>query len=99
MGFAVDFRRLVMPRLRSKCRKRAFFVALDMEDFNEACDVVMAEARALGAMHLADDLIGDLDDWIATTILLDMEEFAPAIAAGAAAADQVAADIRRKYFS
>lgn len=71
--FAAAFRELVMPDLRMMCRTQALFVALDQCAFTEASAAVMGHATTRGASKLPDNLILELQDWIDTTILREID--------------------------
>lgn len=95
MAYSEDYRREVMPDLRAMCSRKGFYVALEMESFNEAHSEVMGEAIKRGALMMDDDKITELDHWIAQQLLEQCKKFEPAVARSAAVADKVAADIRR----
>jgi hypothetical protein len=95
MSFADDFQEMVAPDLHELMRKRGLFLALDMISFQEAHTDVMALAVQRGALHLADDDLLALEDWITLTLLKQCEKFEPAVARSAEVADKVATDIRR----
>jgi hypothetical protein len=69
--FAVHFRTLVIPRLHNLVRAEAVCIAHGVESFDNACNVVMRHARQLGALHLPNIL--ELEDWIATTMLREID--------------------------
>ena len=70
--FALHFRDHVIPRLHNLVRAEAVCIAHGVETFDDACNVVMRHARQLGAMHLPNIL--ELEDWIATTLLNELDE-------------------------
>lgn len=69
MTFPAHFRKHVMPRLQNLVTAEAVCVSREVETFSGACDAVMAYARRYGALHLPDDKLLDLEDWIATELL------------------------------
>lgn len=69
--FAVQFRAHVIPRLHNLVRAEAVCIAHGVESFDNACNIVMDHARRLGALRLPDIL--ELEDWIATTLLLEID--------------------------
>lgn len=77
--FAATFRELVMPTLKRMCAAHALFVACELQDFCDAHTTVMREAERRGAAHLPDDLRAELDAWIASTILREVEVHMPAV--------------------
>ena len=69
--FAVHYRERVIPRLHNLVRAEAVCIAHGVESFDNACNVVMRHARELGANYLPD--IFELEDWIATTLLSEID--------------------------
>lgn len=91
------FKEIVIPDLREKCRSQAFFVALEMETFDDAAAHIMHAAMKRGASSLTPAQYNNLEDWIETSLLKLIPEFEPVISRSALAADKVAADILRRY--
>lgn len=71
--FAHHFRDHVMPRLRNLAKAEAVCVTRNVETFSGACDAVMNYARKRGALYLPDDVLDDLEDWIATEVLTQID--------------------------
>lgn len=71
--FSVHFRELVMPRLRNLAAAEALCVVKRVQDFNEAWDAVWAHARNHGAVYLPAHMVDQLDDWICTTLLTEID--------------------------
>ena len=72
--FSATFRETVVPALRSECRLQALSLARGRCDFSEAYDAVFLTARERGALHLPDNVLLDLEGWLATTILRTIED-------------------------
>lgn len=70
--FAVHYRERVIPRLHNLVQAEAVCIVHGVETFDNACNVVMRHARELGAMHLPNIL--ELEDWICTTLLNEIDE-------------------------
>ncbi len=73
MTFAVHFRELVTPRLRNLAAAEALCVVKRVQGFNDAWDAVWAHARDHGAVYLPTHMIDQLDDWICTTLLTEID--------------------------
>lgn len=63
-----------MPGLRRFVRIQALCVARGHCSFSDATDAVFHRARARGVMHLPTDLIGEMEVWIASTILRTIDD-------------------------
>lgn len=85
MSFPQHFRELAVPRLIPWLRLEAECVCRGIETFTQAFYVVHREARRLGALHLegtavagpnggTQDGLEALEDWIATTLLAEIEK-------------------------
>lgn len=70
--FAIHYRERVIPRLHNLVRAEAVCIAHGVEGFDDACSIVMRHARQLGANYLPNIL--ELEDWIATTLLNEIDE-------------------------
>lgn len=66
--FATAFREHTAPRLRSLCIAHGSSIAHGLESFTEAAAKVMGTAIVLGASHLPDDLLAELEDHLLTTL-------------------------------
>lgn len=73
MSFAIHFRELALPRLTPWVRLEAECVRLGVETFSDAFAIVHREARRLGALHLPPTILDELEDWIATTLLTEID--------------------------
>jgi hypothetical protein len=73
VSFALHYRQHVLPQLALLAKGRAHYVVADAETFVEAYGVLEARARELGALLLPPNLVGDLEDWIASTLLLEVQ--------------------------
>lgn len=76
MTFAATFRELVMPDLRTMCRTQGLFVALDLQSFTEASAAVMHHACMRGASKLPPHLLPELEEWIDTLLLEQIDSHA-----------------------
>ena len=72
-NFAIHYRRLVLPQLKLLAKREAHYVVADAETFMGAFSNIEHQARALGALFLPEKLFADLEDWIATTLLLEIQ--------------------------
>lgn len=72
--FASAFREIVVPKLQRWVELEAICVARGLDSFSEAYDTIHQEARALGALHLPVDIFADLEDWIATKLLAEIDK-------------------------
>lgn len=73
MTFAAHFRQLAIPRVMPWVCMEAECVRRGVDSFSEAYDVIYREARRLGALHLPPSILEELEDWIATTLLTEIE--------------------------
>ena len=73
--FAHNFRELVMPSLRRRCRVAAFCLERGQWSFSEASAFVWSLAHARGASHLPNAVLFDLAQWIDSQILSASIEF------------------------
>ena len=73
MTFALHYRQHVLPQLALLAKGRAHYVAADAETFVEAYGILEARARALGALLLPEKIFTDLADWLASTLLLEVQ--------------------------
>jgi hypothetical protein len=72
-NFALHYRQHVLPQLALLAKGRAHYVVADAETFVEAYGVLEARGRDLGASLLSADIFSDLEDWIATTLLKEIQ--------------------------
>lgn len=72
-AFSEHFRDHLMPRLRNLVTAEAVCIAKGIEDWNGAYAAVWRYARKYGAMYLPNDKLGELEDWIATTLLIELD--------------------------
>lgn len=66
--FAAAFRAHVVPKLREVIAVRGHFVGIGLYDFGAAHADVMAVACRLGANHLPEPHLLNLEDWCLTTL-------------------------------
>lgn len=71
--FDAAFRSVAIPRLAARCRIEAIRVADREQGFAAAVDAVTDAARRMGMAYLSNDHITDLLDWIAATVLRDID--------------------------
>ena len=67
--FPIHFRDAVMPRLRAAVDVQSFFIACGTREYGEASAEVFAIARKFGALHLPDQRLEELQEWIAIALL------------------------------
>lgn len=94
-AFAKAFRASVLPTLKVQARWHGSQVALDLWSFAHAYDTLLAAARKHGAVLLPDDLLADLEQFIADEILRALVEFEPSVLEQREIADRVAKDIAK----
>ena len=73
MTFAVHYRQYVVPKLKIACEHMAPCILDGTQTFTEAYGVVIRFAQNLGANHLPEDVLMDLEDWISDTLLLEVQ--------------------------
>lgn len=95
MPFAVDFRRIVAPRLQRDCRLYALRVIAEEISFGDAMLDLLATAYRLGASRLTDAVRLDLHDTLADWLLAAVDAALPGWEAAQDRAGRVAADITR----
>lgn len=93
--FAAAFREIVTPALSNAARSQGARLALDLCSFTEAYDHVFGIARQRGALHLSDNLLIELEEWIAGQLLSVFNELEPEVLEYRLIVDQVAADIAK----
>lgn len=74
MDFANHFHEHITPRLRNLITAEAVCVANDVEDFGGAAAAVWRYANKFGANCLPPKLIDALDDWICSTLLVEIDK-------------------------
>ncbi len=83
--FPDHFREHLKPRLRNLARAEAYCIARDVEDFAGGAAAIWHYANKFGANCLPRKIIDQLDDWICTTLLVEVNQ---------AIAEHLAATIR-----
>lgn len=73
VSFADHYRDLVIPQLQRLIIAEAACCAHGVETFMGAWCAVMNQARILGAHCLPDDVFDDLEDWVSTTLLHEIQ--------------------------
>lgn len=73
MTFPDAFREHVAPKLRQMIREGAIQCAAGLADFADVTDEVMRKAYRLGALRLPDDILYDLEQWVLTAAVEDIE--------------------------
>ena len=71
-SFAQHYRALVLPQLARLAKAEAACIAAGVEDYPDAMAVLYRHARALGMGFLPESLQDQLDDWMASTLLLEL---------------------------
>lgn len=71
--FPIHFRDHVTPKLRNLAAAEAVCVARGVETFSGAYDAILAYARAHGALYLPENRLEELEDWISTTLLAEID--------------------------
>lgn len=74
MSFAQDFREHVIPRLQNLATAEAVCVARGVETFSGACSAIWRYANRYGATSLSSPMIDVLDDWILSTLLVEIDK-------------------------
>lgn len=95
MTFAVDYRRIVVPRLRHAARLQAIAIATGSTGFSEALATILRLAYRFGAAHLPADIRDALEDAIADWLLAQLELVLPLWDEAEERAARAAADIDR----
>ena len=72
-NFATDFRERVIPRMHRQARVEAYRVLRGVRTWSQAWDAMMGLARSRGALHLPARAVDDLEDWISTTLLAEID--------------------------
>lgn len=72
-SFPVHFTAHVKPQLRNLAEAEAVCIVHGVETWGCAFDAVMRHARQRGAMHLPIAELEDLEDWIAITLLAEID--------------------------
>jgi len=93
--FGTAFRTHAAPRLAHACRVHATSIVCGLETWADAYSAILADARQRGATHLPQHLLDGLEDWIATTMLAEIEAAEAVAAPMRAAADDTAEWNRR----
>jgi hypothetical protein len=78
--FAATFRAIVVPGLKRQIEQHALMVACEITEFDELYHDVMAQAYARGAWRLPDHILADLNQWVCSAILREMQRYTPAVA-------------------
>jgi hypothetical protein len=71
--FATHYRQIAVPQLRRLAKAEAASVAAGVETFIGAYGALDHHARLLGCLFLSEALLGELEDWMATTLLLEIQ--------------------------
>jgi hypothetical protein len=93
--FPIHFRDYVMPRLRAAVDVQSFFIVCGTREYGAASAEVFAIARKFGALHLPDQRLEELQEWIAIALLQGItaaERRVDEIEAKLEAADRAAAE-------
>jgi hypothetical protein len=74
--FAIHFKEHIAPRLLNLTKAEGFCIAHGEETFSNAHRIIMDYARKYGALHLSEDLLPELEDWVCSRLVEAIDEYA-----------------------